>query len=139
MRSKLEGTTGHKEVDSDQYNMALLSMIKNIMCGVEDSLQKKMAIIMSDKMLHIFWQKPNVANDNNKSQFDTYIMFWGLVRAGLLHHWIWWMLSLESCTHHLATRRMRYRTSVRRRRKQQRSKTFHAFYWWGETMRILGS
>ena len=38
MRSKLEDMTGHNQVNADQEGMALLAMIKKIMCGVKDSL-----------------------------------------------------------------------------------------------------
>ena len=48
-------------------------MFKKIRCGVEESFQKTMAIVMTEKMLHIFWQNPNMENDNYKSQFNAYV------------------------------------------------------------------
>ena len=50
--------------------MALLTMIKKIMCGLEESIQK-IAIITAKKMLPIFWKNPNVENDNYKISFDA--------------------------------------------------------------------
>ena len=65
--------TGHKRVKADQDNIPLLAMIKNIMCSVDDSSQKIMAIVMEKKNMHTFWKNPNVANDAYKSQFDAYV------------------------------------------------------------------
>ena len=48
-------------------------MINIIMCGVEESLYKTTAILMDHKTLHTFWKNPNVANNNYKIQFDTYV------------------------------------------------------------------
>ena len=39
-------------------------MIKKTMCGVEESLQKAITILMADKTLHTFWKNPNVANND---------------------------------------------------------------------------
>ena len=64
MRSKLEWTAGHKQFDEDQAGIALLAMIKDIMCCVEESLQNTMAIVMAEKMLHKFWKNSIVANYN---------------------------------------------------------------------------
>ena len=73
IHSKLKITTGHKQVEAGQYGISLLAMINNIMCGVEESLQKTTAILMSEKALHTFWENPNVANGDHNSQFDTYV------------------------------------------------------------------
>ena len=48
-------------------------MINKIMCGVEESLHKKMAIVMAKKTLHMFWKNPNVENETYKSHFDNYV------------------------------------------------------------------
>ena len=48
-------------------------MIKGIVCGVKDSLQNTMAIVMDEKMPHTFWKNPNVENNNYKSQSDAYV------------------------------------------------------------------
>ena len=40
---------------------------------MEDSLQKTTAIVMAEKMLHMLWQNPNVANKYYKIQFNAYI------------------------------------------------------------------
>ena len=50
MCSKLEVRTGHNQVEEDKDSIVLLEMIKSIMCGMEDSLQKKTAIIMASKI-----------------------------------------------------------------------------------------
>ena len=73
MRSKIEGTTGHKQAEIDQYGIDLLAMIKKIICGVEESPQKKMVIVVAEKTLHTFWKNPHVANNDYKSQFDAYV------------------------------------------------------------------
>ena len=73
IHSKLKITTGHKQVEADQYGISLLAMINNIMCGVEESLQKKMVIVMAEETLHTFRQNTNLENDNYKSQFNTYV------------------------------------------------------------------
>ena len=73
MRSKIEGTTGHKRAEIDQYGIDLLAMIKKIICGVEESPQKKMVIVVAEKTLHTFWKNPNVANDNYKIRFVAYV------------------------------------------------------------------
>ena len=62
MRSKLEGLTGHEQVEADQDSIDLFSMVKKIMCGVEESLQKTMSIVMAKKTQHTFRQNSNVAN-----------------------------------------------------------------------------
>ena len=73
MHPKIEGTTGHEQVDSDQDWIDLLATIKKITYGVEEFLQKTMAIVMAKKTLHMFWKNTNVANDDYKIQFDTYV------------------------------------------------------------------
>ena len=60
-------------MEADQDVIALLAMIKKMMCGVEESLQKKMAKVMYKNTLHTFLQNNNVANDDYKSQLDAYI------------------------------------------------------------------
>ena len=70
---KLEGKKGHKQVEAYQYGITLLAIIKKIMCGVEEYPQNTMAIVMTDKKLHTFWQNTNVANNNCKIQFDAYV------------------------------------------------------------------
>ena len=72
MHTKIEVTIGHEQVNSDQYGIALLTITKKIMCGVENSLQKTMATVMADKMLHAFWKNTKVAKNNYKSQFSSY-------------------------------------------------------------------
>ena len=57
--------------------------MKKVMCGLEESLQKTMAIVMSKKMLHSFWKNPNVANENYKSQFDAYIIIYEACASGI--------------------------------------------------------
>ena len=84
MWSKLEGTTGNKQVKADQYGIYLFSMIKNIMCGVEESPQNTTAIVMSEKMLHTFWKKTNVVNDNYKSQFGAYVTVLEAYAVGII-------------------------------------------------------
>ena len=73
MRSKLEGTTGNDQVNIDQEDISLLAMIKKIMCGLEEYLQNTMAILMSEKTLHKFFQNPNGSNNDYKSQFNAYV------------------------------------------------------------------
>ena len=53
MRSKLDVTTGHEQVEAYQDGITLLAMIKNIIYGVEESLQYTMAILMAKKTLHM--------------------------------------------------------------------------------------
>ena len=72
MHTKIEVTIGHEQVKSYQYGIALLTITKKIMCGVEKSLQKTMATVTADKMLHALWQNTNVAKNNYKSQFSAY-------------------------------------------------------------------
>ena len=73
MRSKLEGTTGHKHFEEDKDGVTQLTVIKTIMCIVEESLQNTTAIVMAKKMLHIFWQNTNVANNDYRIRFYSYI------------------------------------------------------------------
>ena len=73
MFSKLEGKTGHNKFKSYQYGISLLAMVKNIMLSIEDYLHKTVSIIMAEKMLHTFWQNPNVENDNYKIHLNTYV------------------------------------------------------------------
>ena len=84
MQSKLEGTTGNNQVEADQDNIALFTMIKKIVCGVEESLQKIKAIVMAEKTLHTFCKKSNVANDNYKSQFDVYVTVLETYAGGII-------------------------------------------------------
>ena len=73
MFSKIEGRTGHNQVKEDKDSIVLLDMIKSIMWGMEDPLQKKTAIVMAEKILHMFWKNPNVENNDYKIQFDAYV------------------------------------------------------------------
>ena len=50
----------YEEVKMSQGGVKLLGMIQRIMCGVEYYLQDTWALDKADKMLHTFWQKPNV-------------------------------------------------------------------------------
>ena len=70
---KLEGKKGHKQVEAYQYGITLLAIIKKIMCGVEEYPQNTMAIVMTDKKLHTFWQNTNVANNDYRIRFYSYI------------------------------------------------------------------
>ena len=73
MCSNLEYITGNDQVKAEQGGIELLTMINNIMCGVEESLPKKMVIVMAEETLHTFRQNTNLENDNYKSQFNTYV------------------------------------------------------------------
>ena len=64
MRSKLNGTTGHKQFKEYQDGISLLEMIKKIVYGVEESLQNKMATVMANKTLYTFWKNPDVKNND---------------------------------------------------------------------------
>ena len=99
MRSKLEGTTGHEQVKEDQDGTTLLAMIKNIMCGVEESLQNKTAIIMTEKILHTFWQNLNVENDNYKSQFGAYVAVLGAYAGNITVSPALWTINSDICNH----------------------------------------
>ena len=70
----MEVTKGYKQVEADQDGISLLKLIKNIMIGVEDSLQQTMDIVMAERTLHTFFQKMGTLNDDYKSQFDAYFM-----------------------------------------------------------------
>ena len=50
-----------------------MAVIEKIMCGVEESTQKTMVILMSEKTLHPFWKNTNVANNDYNSQYDAYV------------------------------------------------------------------
>ena len=55
MRSNMEVTKGYKQVEADQDGISLLKLIKNIMVGVEESLQQTMDIVMAERTLHTFF------------------------------------------------------------------------------------
>ena len=73
MCSKLEGRTGHSQAEQDKDSIVILDTIKSIMCGIEDSLQNKTATVMAKKILHMFWQNTNLANNDYKIQFDAHV------------------------------------------------------------------
>ena len=73
MQSKLEGTKGYEQVEAYQDGISLLKLIKKIMVGIEESLQKTMVIVMAERTLHTFLQQMGTSNDDYKSQFDTYV------------------------------------------------------------------
>ena len=73
MCSNLEYITGNDQVKAEQGGIELLTMINNIMCGVEESLPKKMVIVMAEETLHTFRKNTNLENYNYKSQFNTYV------------------------------------------------------------------
>ena len=124
MRSKLDVTTGHEQVEAYQDGITLLAMIKNIIYGVEESLQYTMAILMAKKTLHMLKKNKNVARSSSTPTSP----FWRRMRVGLQYHWIWWMVSSESCNNYTATQRMRFHTSMMRQWNQQRSNTSYACY-----------
>ena len=108
MRSKLEVTTGHEQVEADQDGITLLAMIKNIVCGVEESLQNTMSIVIVNKTLHMFWKNPTWQTITTRASLTPTSLFWSHLQVGLTHYRIWRMVRSESCTHHSVNQRMRY-------------------------------
>ena len=58
-------------------------MIQSIMCGVQYYLQETWALVKADTTLHMFCKKPNMTNNQYKTQLEAYITvlesYWGCV------------------------------------------------------------
>ena len=60
-------------MEADQDGITLLKLIDNIMVGVEESLQKTMAIVMAESTLHTLFHQMGTSNGDYKSQLDAYV------------------------------------------------------------------
>ena len=62
LRSKLEGSTGYKKVESDQDGIALVDMIRQIMCGAQDHQVLAMSAATMFKQFFCFTQHDGQGN-----------------------------------------------------------------------------
>ena len=71
LKKKIEESAGYAQLDTDNNPVELIEVIRNAVCGRNEHRQSFYSLVQLQKMVMVYYQKPDQTNEDFKEDFEA--------------------------------------------------------------------